>query len=241
MVFGLFSKEKSLQRTIERATNKLAQQADRFGALEKLREEGTDEALLGLCKRWSITSNNQVEDQQEKAWVVDVLTAKGAVALKPIGRYMKSATQLSYALAVVGAVASKAQVLELVDPILADEPPGYTRDPERRLDLIRWLGEWKDGGADAATRLVPYLKDFDQNVRVAAADAIADADPALTAEPLLAAFLRPEEESGRFRKRIAEILAKHKHPLGEQAGAVASLLTGPVAGFAVAGGLLVER
>ena len=91
MVFGLFSKEKSLQRTIERATNKLAQQADRWGALEKLREDGTDEALLGLCKRWSITSNNQVEDQQEKAWVVDVLTAKGAVALKPIGRYMKSA------------------------------------------------------------------------------------------------------------------------------------------------------
>lgn len=241
MVFGLFSKEKSLQRTIERATNKLAQQADRWGALERLREDGTDEALFGLCKRWSITSNNQVEDQQEKAWVVDVLTAKGAVALKPIGRYMKSAPQLSYALAVVGAVATKAQVLELVDPILADETPGYTRDPERRLDLIRWLGEWKDGGAEAATRLVPYLKDFDQNVRVAAADAIADADPALTAEPLLAAFLRPEEESGRFRKRIAEILAKHKHPLGDQASAVASLLTGPVAGFAVVSGLLVER
>ncbi len=241
MVFGLFSKEKSLQRTIERATNKLAQQADRWGALEKLREDGTDEALLGLCKRWSITSNNQVEDQQEKAWVVDVLTAKGVVALKPLGRYMKSAPQLSYALAVVGAVADKAQVLELVDPILADETPGYTRDPERRLDLIRWLGEWKDGGADAAKRLVPYLKDFDQNVRVAAADAIADADPALTADALLAAFIRPEEESGRFRKRIAEILAKHKHPLGDHAATVASLLIGPVAGFAVSAGLLVER
>jgi hypothetical protein len=174
----------------------------------KLREDGTDEALLGLCKRWSITSNNQVEDQQEKAWVVDVLTAKGAVALKPLGRYMKSAPQLSYALAVMGAVADKAQVLELVDPILADETPGYTRDPERRLDLIRWLGEWKDGGADAAKRLVPYLKDFDQNVRVAAADAIADADPALTADALLAAFLRPEEESGRFRKHRR--LAAHR-------------------------------
>ena len=241
MVFGLFSKEKSLQRTIERATNKLSQQADRWGALEKLREDGTDEALLGLCKRWSITSNNQVEDQQEKAWVVDVLTAKGAVALKPLGRYMKSAPQLSYALAVMGAVADKAQVLELVDPILADETPGYTRDPERRLDLIRWLGEWKDGGADAAKRLVPYLKDFDQNVRVAAADAIADADPALTADALLAAFLRPVEESGRFRKRIAEILAKHKHPLGDHAATVASLLIGPVAGFAIVGGVLQER
>ncbi len=30
MVFGLFSKEKGLQRTIARATNKLSQQADRW-------------------------------------------------------------------------------------------------------------------------------------------------------------------------------------------------------------------
>ena len=51
MVFGLFSKEKSLQRTIERATNKLSQQADRWAALEKLREDGSDDALVGLCKR----------------------------------------------------------------------------------------------------------------------------------------------------------------------------------------------
>ena len=50
MVFGLFSKEKSLQRTIERATNKLAQQADRWGALEKLREDGTDEVMRGWLR-----------------------------------------------------------------------------------------------------------------------------------------------------------------------------------------------
>ena len=241
MVFGLFSKEKSLQRTVERATNKLAQQADRFGALERLREDGTDDAIFGLCKRWSITSNNQVEDQQEKAWVVDVLTAKGAVVITPLRRYLKSAAQLSHGLAVLGSVGDRAQVLEAADAILADERPGYTRDPERRLDLIRWLAELPDGGTEVASRLVPYLKDFDQNVRVAAADALADADPALTCGPLLDAFVRVEEESGRFRKRIAEILAAHKHPLGERADAVAGLLTGPVAGFSVVGGTLVAR
>ena len=241
MVFGLFSKEKSLQRTVERATNKLAQQADRWGALERLREDGTDDALFGLCKRWSITSNNQVEDQQEKAWVVDVLTAKGAVALTPLRRYLKSATQLSHGLKVLGAVGNRAQVLGIADEVLADERPGYTRDPERRLDLIRWLAELPDGGTEVATRLVPYLKDFDQNVRVATADALADADPAITCAPLLDAFVRPEEESGRLRKRIAEILAAHKHPLGERADLVASLLTGPAAGFSVVAGTLVAR
>src|SRR5690242_19015465 len=101
MVFGLFSKEKALQKTIERATNKLAQQADRWAALEKLREEGTPDALFGLCKRFGVTSGNQVEDQQEKTWCVDVLVAKGEVALEPLRRFMKNAGQLSYALQVL--------------------------------------------------------------------------------------------------------------------------------------------
>lgn len=241
MVFGLFSKEKSLQRTIERATNKLSQQADRFAALERLREDGSDDALVGLCKRWNITSNNQVEDQQEKAWVGEVLTAKGAKALGPLRRYLKSAPVLSHGLAVLGAIADRDEAFAVVDAIIDDEPPGYTRDPERRLDLIRWLSEWKAGGEATASRLLPYLRDFDQNVRVAAADAVADFDATLTGAALLEAFVRPEEESGRFRKRIAEILAAHKHPLGERADAVAALLSGPVGGFAVVGGALVAR
>src|SRR5689334_8599315 len=125
MVFGLFSKEKALQRTIERATNKLAQQADRWGALEKLREDGGDEALYGLCKRWGITSTNHVEDQQEKSWVVEVLSAKGPVVLGPLRRYMKGAPQLSHGLAVVTATANHEQMLEIADELLADEKPGY--------------------------------------------------------------------------------------------------------------------
>jgi hypothetical protein len=241
MVFGLFSKEKALQRTIERATNKLAQQADRWAALEKLREEGTDDSLFGLCKRFAVTSGNHVEDQQEKTWCVDALVGKGLVALPPLRRFMKGAAQLAYALQVLERIGTKEQALEVVDSILADEEPGYTRDPERRLDLIRWLTEWKAGHPETYARILPYVGDFDQNVRVAAVDGIADADIADTGTKLLDAFLRPEEESGRFRRRVAEVLAAKKFPLGDKATAVAAHLTGPVAGFSVDGGLLVQR
>lgn len=241
MVFGLFSKEKALQRTIEKATNKLAQQADRWAALEKLREDGTDDALFGLCKRFGVTSGNQVEDQQEKTWCVDALVAKGAPALVPLQRYMKGAAQLSYALQVLERIATKEQALEAVDKLLATEEPGYTRDPERRLDLIRWMTEWKAGHPEVFERILPYVNDFDQNVRVAAADGVADADIAVTGPVLLAAFLRPEEESGRFRRRVAEVLAARKFPLGDKASAVTPYLVGPAAGFAVDGGVLVQR
>src|SRR5215510_199366 len=139
MVFGLFNKEKSLQRLIEKATNKLAQQADRWGAMERLKEDGTAEALYGLCKRWGITSTVGVQDEQEKAWIVDVMVEQGGAALAPMRRFMRSAGQLSYPLKALGQLAGKDKALEIVDEILADEPPGYTRDPERKLDVIRWL------------------------------------------------------------------------------------------------------
>src|SRR5690348_8912637 len=101
MPFGLFSKERGLQRTIDKATNKLSQQPDRWGAMERLREDGSEEALYGLCKRWSIVSLKGVEDEQEKNWVVEVLSQIGGAALAPLVRYMKSADQLSHPLKVL--------------------------------------------------------------------------------------------------------------------------------------------
>jgi len=242
MVFGLFSKEKSLQRTIERATNKLAQQPDRWGAMEKLRDDGSEEALVGLCKRFSITSSKGVEDEQEKNWVVDTLVAKGQTAEKPLRRYLKSAQHLAFPLKVLERIADRDKAFEIIDELLASEEPGYTRDPERRLDLIRWLAEWPSAtAAEVVKRLSPYLGDFDENVRYAAADGIAHHDASLAGPALVAALVRPEEESGRVKRRIAEILAEHKVPLGEHEPKVPPLLVGPVAGFQVQGGILVAR
>lgn len=244
MVFGLFDKGKALQRLIDKATNKLAQQADRWGALERLREDGTEEALYGLCKRWAITSTVGVQDEQEKAWVVDVLVEKGAASLAPLRRFMKSAAQIAYPLKAFGQIARHDQALEAVDAILADEPPGYTRDPERKLDVLRWLTEWpKATSEDVVPRLIPYLGDFDENVRWTAADGLAHHDTSIgdAGPALIKALLRPEEESGRVKRRIAEVIAEKKIPLGDDAERVPGVLVGPVAGFAVKAGLLVAK
>ncbi|MEZ4367277.1 MAG: hypothetical protein R2939_13475 [Kofleriaceae bacterium] len=244
MVFGLFAgnKDKALQKTIERATNKLSQQADRWQALERLKEDGTEEALFGLCKRFAITSSKGVEDEQEKAWVVSTLTAKGTAALPALRRYLATATEIAYALKVLEGCGDDAGALAVVDELLAIEKPGYTRDAERRVDLMRWLGEWKGmTDADAVTRLAPYLADFDENVRFAVVDGLAQRDPALAGPPLLDALLRPEEESGRVKRRIGEILAEHKVALGERAPAVEPVLVGTLAQFWIKDGVLRAR
>lgn len=242
MVFGLFSKERSLQKTIEKATNKLAQQPDRWAALEKLRDDGSEEALFGLCKRFGVTSMKGVEDEQEKNWVVDVLVQKGGSALAPLRRYMKSANQLSFPLRVLERIADHDKVLEVADELFASEPPGYARFPERRIDLLKWFTEWKDATEDEViSRVVPYLTDFDENVRFTAIDGLSTRDPKKIAGPLIDALVRPEEESGRIRRTIVEVLERTKAPLGERAKDVAAMLTGPLGDEYTVDGELVKK
>ncbi|HEY4179375.1 MAG TPA: hypothetical protein VGM90_21170 [Kofleriaceae bacterium] len=242
MVFGLFSKEKALQKTIERATNKLSQQPDRWGALEKLKEDGTDAALVGLCKRWSITSMKGVEDEQEKNWVVDVMVSNGSGSLKPLTQYMKSAEHLAFPLRALERIGNHDQIMEAVDALFASETPGYVRMPERRIDLIRWFSEWK-GATDEerVSRLSPYVTDFDENSRFSAIEGLQNSPPDQIAAPLIAALLRPEEESGRIKRTIVEVLAKTKAPLGDHADAVAGMLRGPLTEFKVDGGIVKKR
>jgi hypothetical protein len=230
MVFGLFSKEKALEKTIAKATNKLSQQVDRWAALERLKEDGSEDALLGLCKRFGITSTKGVEDETEKNWVVDTLVGLGPRVLPPLVRYMGKAEQLAFPLKVLERIAPRDKVLEVADSLFASEPPGYVRMPERRIDLIRWFSEWKPATDDEiVNRLSPYVGDFDENSRFAAIDGMSGRDPAKIAPPLIAALIRPEEESGRIKRTIVEVLEKSKAPLGDQADAVAAVLTGPLA------------
>jgi len=242
MVFGLFSKEKSLEKTIAKATNKLAQQVDRWAALENLKKAGTEEALFGLCKRFGITSMKGIEDEQEKDWVVDALVAKGKDAFGPLARYMKTAEQLAFPLKVLERIADREKVIEVADELFKSEPPGYVRMPERRIDLMRWFSEWKPATDDeVVTRLTPYVTDFDENSRFAAIDGLSSRDPAKIAPPLIAGLLRPEEESGRIKRTIVEVLEKSKAPLGDKADAVAAAIAsgGPLASdFKVVGGVV---
>ena len=242
MVFGLFSKERALQKTIEKATNKLAQQPDRWGALEKLRDDGSDEALFGLCKRFGVTSMKGVEDEQEKNWVVDVLVEKHQRSLPALRRYMKSCDSLAFPLRVLERIADHDKIIEVIDEIFAAEPPGYARFPERRIDLLKWILEWRGATEDEVlTRLTPYFTDFDENVRFTVIEGLATRDPKKIGAPLIEALLRPEEESGRIRRTIVEVLEKSKAPLGGRGKEVAAMLSGPLADFKVDGDVVKRK
>jgi hypothetical protein len=230
-VFGL-SKDRALKRAMEKVTSKHSQSVDRFAAMEKLAKDASDDSLHALCTRFSFKYDKTIEDQQEKQWVVDTLVAQGAKSLPAVRRYMKTATSLHYPLIVLGQVGDRDTVFDVIDEILRDEPPGYTRDPERRSDILSWLAEW-DGASNAEVvrRILPYLEDFDENVRYKAVDGIGLKPAAQAAEPLVKALVREEEESRRLRQRIAEVLADNQWDLGERKSEVATLLETQLSGY----------
>lgn len=232
MVFGLFSKERALKRALEKANNKLAQHVDRWAAMEKLRDNGTDEAIYGLLRRFSFSYDKSVEDEQEKQWVVDSLTAKGDGILPPLKRYIKSAGSIAYPLEILGRVASESQVLEVIDELIEVEEPGYARDPTKKMQMIDWLAEWSTGkDEDVAKRIAPYLADFDEGVRFAATEALGQRPHECAAEALAAALTRPEEESGRLKLRIAEVMAAGEMALGDKKDAISDLVKTELDGF----------
>src|SRR5436853_768952 len=63
----------AVQKTVARANNKNAQSVDRFRALEQLRDDGSDEAIAGLLRRFSFNYDKSIEDEQEKEWVHDTI------------------------------------------------------------------------------------------------------------------------------------------------------------------------
>lgn len=226
MVFGFFSKEAALKRAMKKASSKLAQSPDRWQAMQKLAEHGDDECFLTLFKRFSFQSTKQVEDLEEKDWVVQTLVSKGEAVLPALRQYLlKSGEGVSYPLRILEGFATGAQAREVIDELLAAEPPGYTRDPARKSDAINWLGETRVLTDDEAIdRVIPYLDDYDENVKYAAVSSVALRPRPQAAAALVSRLLNEEEESRRLKLFIGEVLAEHDMDLDGRHKEVSDLL-----------------
>ena len=82
-----------------------------------------------------------------------------------------------------------------------------------------------------------FLGDFDEGVRYAAAQAVIRQEEEQGRQELLAALANPDEESNRFRVRIAETFATRRWTVEPHAAFIAE---NPPNGFEVQGNRLVQ-
>ena len=210
-LLDLFSKEKrdgrALQKNIERATNKNAQSLDRIRALEALANDGSDDALYGLLRRFGVVYHKTIEDEQEKDWVFETLVEKGKAALPAIRRYLLSADSISWPLRLLEKVADRNETLDALKAVVARNEPGYERDPTKKIQLLHHLGHFEH--PESAALAAPYLGDMDEGVRFATVETLlAQKREDVARDPLLTLFASDEEESRRIRLQICEGFAE---------------------------------
>jgi HEAT repeat protein len=203
----LFSKQGRTERArasnIKGAVNKFSQSADRFRALQALRDDGSSEALYGLMRRFGMMYDKTIEDEQEKDWVFEVLVEKGVAILPSLKKYLATADSISWPLRLLDKVADRETELAALQDILARHEPGYERDPTKKIQLLNHLAGLKDKRVPPLVS--PYLADMDEGVRYAAVEALVrQADEAAAAGPLLERFTNADEDSLRNRLLIAE-------------------------------------
>jgi HEAT repeat protein len=206
-ILDLFSKEGRAERAraghIKGAVNKYAQSGDRFRDLQALRDDGSDEALYGLLRRFGMMYDKTIEDEQEKEWVFEALIEKGAKILPALEKYLASAESISWPLRVLDKIAERETELEVLKKILERHEPGYERDPTKKIQLLNHLATLKDTRVPPLA--APYLADMDEGVRYAAIEVLVrQGDEAAASAPLLDQLVKPEEDSLRLRLQIAE-------------------------------------
>jgi hypothetical protein len=147
-LLDLFAKDKRDERAraknISRALNKYAQSADRSRALEALADDGSDEALYGLLRRFALMYDKTIEDEQEKEWVFQALVAKGGAALSAVKKYLVAADSISWPLRVLDEIASQEEELVALEGVLARHEPGYERDPSKKIQLLSHIARMKE-------------------------------------------------------------------------------------------------
>jgi len=210
-VFDLFSKdgrvERARKRNAARAVNKYSQSPDRMKSLQALRDDGSEDALYGLMRRFGMMYDKTIEDEQEKDWVFDVLSEKGITILPALKKYMREADSISWPLRLLDKVADRETELAALRELLDRHEPGYERDPTKKIQLLNHLAGLKDKRVPALA--APYLADMDEGVRYAAVEALVrQGDEAAGAGPLLDQLTKAEEDSLRIRLQIAEGFAE---------------------------------
>jgi HEAT repeat protein len=201
---------RQIGKLVKRLTESQGEDAPRIEAAERLAEWGTPEALYGLLKRFTISSKVMEQDIQEKRMVVRMLVEKGQESVDPILRFLSNSHNVEWPVQALSQILSREELVpRLVEALETLAASSEFTPPEHKADLIRAMRGHVTPEIAAALRL--FLADDDDDVRIAAIDAISEVGEDMR-EPLLEAFLEVDDRP-RIRIKIAETFADHDWPV----------------------------
>jgi HEAT repeat protein len=201
---------KQIDKLVKRLTETGGEDGPRIEAAERLSEWGTPEALYALLKRFTMSSKVITQDVEEKRMIVRMLVDKGREAVDPIFRFLSSHHNVEWPVQALSQILPRQELIpKLVEILEKVAAASEFTPPEHKADLIRAMRGHVT--PEIAAVLRQFLSDDDDDVRIAAIEAISEVgedvrEPLL--EALIAAYDRP-----RIRIKIAESFADHDWPV----------------------------
>src|SRR5262245_8988159 len=200
---------KSIERLVKRLTEPGGEEGPRVEAAEKLADWGTPESLYGLLKRFTISSKVITQDIEEKRYVVRLLVEKGDDAVAPILQFIKKNHQVEWPVQALAQVLTRDDLMPKLVEALEYVGEGEFTSPEHRTSLIKAMQGLVT--PEIATTIRKFLKDDDDDVRIAAIHALAELGEPMR-EQLLEAYVDSADRP-RSRTAICEVFADHEWPV----------------------------
>ncbi|MED5465676.1 MAG: hypothetical protein VX699_13585 [Myxococcota bacterium] len=224
--------EKKIGKAVKLATNPYAQPDVRVRELERLLEDGSDEAITGALKRFSVNANSTIVDEEEKKWLEDqVVDFSEQDAIKPLEAYIRVEKQLTYALRAYRRLSGDSKAIGLFIDALEGHGPDAYRSADAKLQLVRGLGE-SLGDERVLPSLAPFLFDHSDDVRWAVMDLLEQGvDAQQVSDEVLSVFVDKISElifddatGPRISRRALEILFEREWTLSGESTVLPSLL-----------------
>ena len=213
------------------AINPYTQSAERYHAMEQLLSIGGKDdsqmvdAYVGVLKRFTIASTKSIEDEEEKGWAYRRLSAIGKPLLPALEAFCLEAENIAWALRILEDVANAKEEWALLDKLLEQHPPGYERDPAKKIQMLTHLAEIDD--PKVPQTLVRYLSDDDETVRFFCVEALIDiGEEADSKAGLIGRLTDEKEDSLRLRTRVLDGLAELGWDISAQVAALTPHLGG---------------
>jgi HEAT repeat protein len=204
---GSTPSSRQIDKVVKRLTEPGGENGPRIEAAEKLADWGTPESLYALLKRFTMSSNVITQDIEEKRMVVRMLVEKGRGAVDPILRFLSSHHNVEWPVQALSEILPREELVPKLVAILKKVATASEfTPPEHKSDLIRAMKGHVT--PEIANVLRQFLSDDDDDVRIAAIEAIAEVGEEVR-EPLLEAFIRTDDRP-RIRIKIAEVFAERE-------------------------------
>ncbi len=162
---------RSLARLQKKVQEKFGPPENRQGAIEELGALRTTGAVEVLLTRFTIRIDPGITDDEEKHRTLDLVVDAGEAALPALKKFIATRDEISWPLQALADLVPEFEVVNVLVETLRKAANEYARVPEKKVLLLHALAHHRSPDAIAAA--LPFLEDMDDDVVIAAAQAIA--------------------------------------------------------------------